>query len=134
MDEKLISLIARHLTYMKAVEKSSIDIYESAKSEQFQVMVKESKNRARLISIIQDIQNSIECSIEEDEQKVKESGLLDILLKWNSDVAIWVDKVNKIDQQIVDFLQDQKEKTIQEIAHIFKNKQAFNGYNLSKMK
>ncbi len=133
MKEQFIPLIARHLTYMKAVEKCSLDIFKFAMQEQFSQMVEESKNRARLINILQDLQNSIEEMLEDSESH-KSAEILDILLKWNNDVSLWVEKINKIDQQIIDFLQGQKEKTIQEIAHIFKNRQALKGYNLGTTK
>ncbi len=133
MKEQFIPLIARHLTYMKAVEKSSLDIFKSAMQGEFGIMVAESKNRARLINILQDLQTSIEDMLE-DTENCKGAETLDILLKWNNDVSLWVEKINKIDQQIIDFLQGQKEKTIQEIAHIFKNRQALKGYNLGNTK
>ncbi len=130
----LFENIQEHLSLLDLALASSQKIASAARTENLDGVINETENRERLVNIIGKIQQSIEDQINQLNAAELQSEDLMILKAWFQDLSLWSDKMILLDRETVDILAQQKENTTKEIAHIFKNKEMFKGYNHSSKK
>ncbi len=125
----LFENIQEHLSLLDLALASSQRIASAARTENLDGVISETENRERLVNIIGKIQHSIEDQINQlNAAELKQEDIL-ILKSWFQDLSLWSDKMIQYDRETVEVLAQQKENTTKEIAHIFKNKEMFKGYN-----
>jgi hypothetical protein len=92
------------------------------------------ENRDRLVSILETLQFKIEDRINNlSDEEIKNVDLLRIK-RWMEFQEDAVRKILSIDEQIVQLLESEKDESKAQLAHIFKNRLLFKGYNLSNTK
>lgn len=130
----LFENIQEHLSLLDLALASSQRIASAARTENLDGVISETENRERLVNIIGKIQHSIEDQINQlNAAELKQEDIL-ILKSWFQDLSLWSDKMIQYDRETVEVLAQQKENTTKEIAHIFKNKEMFKGYNHNSKK
>lgn len=130
----LFENIQEHLGLLDLALSSSQKISSLAQLEDLDGVVNETDNRERLVNIIGHVQQIIENQINQlNAAELKSEDIL-ILKAWFQDLSRWSEKMIEHDRETVEFLSQQKESTTKEIAHIFKNKEMFKGYNNSSKK
>lgn len=134
MLNELFENIQEHLSLLDHALSSSQKIQSFAKLEDLDGVVNETENRERLVNVIGQVQQVIENQINQLNAAELKSDDIMILKSWFQDLSIWSDKMIAHDKETVEFLGQQKENTTKEIAHIFKNKEMFKGYNNSSKK
>ena len=134
MFESIYTQIMQHLALMDKVVTTSMQLYCAARNEDIHRVKLESDNRERLINIIRSLQSKVEDVITSLDIADATPELLDVLKCWSWDVNIWIEKINLLDNETMEVLASQKEKTTQEIATIYKSKEQFKGYNLNNVK
>lgn len=133
MDE-LFENIQEHLGLLDVALHCSQKISSLAQLEDLDGVVNETDNRERLVNIIGQVQQVIENQINQlNAAEIKAEEIM-ILKAWFQDLSIWSEKMIALDKVTVELLSQQKEDTTKEIAHIFKNKEMFKGYNNSPKK
>ncbi len=130
----LFENIQEHLGLLDLALNSSQKISTFAKLEDVDAVVNETDNRERLVNVIGQVQHVIENQINQlNAAELKPEDIL-ILKAWFQDLSQWSDKMIEHDKITVELLGQQKDETTKEIAHIFKNKEMFKGYNNSQKK
>ncbi len=129
MIEKLFNDIQEHLSMLDLAVTSSERIRNCAKNNDLDGVVSETENRERLVNIVAKIQRSVEDQINLlDAGNISKDGIF-VLKSWFQDLSVWSERMLVCDRETVEYLSQQKEDTTKEIAHIFKNKESFKGYN-----
>lgn len=134
MINELFEKIQIHLSMLDLALLSSQKIAEFARVENLDNVILETDNRERLVNIIGTIQHSLEEKI--NLLNVSELNQEDvaILKSWFQDLSQWSLQMTELDKTTVELLGQQKENATKEIAHIFKNKEMFKGYNQATKK
>lgn len=130
----LFENIQKHLSLLDLALASSQKIQSFAKIENLDGVVDETENRERLVNVIGQVQQIIENQINQLNAAELNSEDIMILKSWFQDLSVWSDKMIVNDKETVELLGNQKENTTKEIAHLFKNKEMFKGYNNSPKK
>ena len=134
MLNELFENIQEHLGLLDLALTSSQKIQSFAKLEELNGVVSETENRERLVNIIGQVQHVIENQINQlNAAEVTGEDIL-ILNSWFQDLSLWSEKMIAYDKKTVDLLGQQKNDTTKEIAHLFKNKEMFKGYNATAKK
>lgn len=134
MIEKIEYLIIRHTDLMDMCSTCSSRMLEAAMAGNVELADQESLNRERLVNIISKVQTSIENEINKTHVTEGSNYLVSLVKAWSNDIEIWLQKVGKLDQEIVSALEEEKQKTTQEISSTFQNKEKIKGYNLNSVK
>ena len=134
MISDLFESIQDHLAMLDLALASSQKIVSFARTEELDNVSSETDNRERLVNVIGTIQQSIEDQINQLNAAALKSEDILILKSWFQDLSTWSEKMIELDKETVEILSQQKENTTKEIAHIFKNKEMFKGYNHSSKK
>jgi hypothetical protein len=121
--------IQGHLAMLELALISSKKIATFASLENLDAVVSETDNRERIVNIIGKLQSSIENQINQLNAAALQPDDIMILKSWFHDLSLWSDKMIEVDKETVEILSQQKENTTKEIAHLFKNKELFKGYN-----
>ena len=129
MIEVLFENIQRHLSMLDLALGSSNKIASFARTENLDGVVSETDNRERLVNILGKLQQSIEDQINQLNAAALQDSDIQILKAWFHDLSVFSEKMIALDRETVEILSQQKENTTKEIAHIFKNKEMFKGYN-----
>ena len=130
----LFENIQQHLSLLDLALHCSQKIASLAKLDNLDGVVSETENRERLVNVISIVQEKIENKINQlNAAELKQDDIL-ILKAWFQDLSTWSERMIELDKETVELLGQQKEETIKEIAHIFKNKEMFKGYNNSPKK
>lgn len=124
--------IQGHLAMLELALASSKKIAAFASLENLDAVVAETDNRERLVNIIGKLQSSIENQINQLNAAALQPDDIMILKSWFHDLSVWSDRMIEVDKETVEILSQQKENTTKEIAHLFKNKELFKGYNHTK--
>jgi len=134
MDKELLSYIEEHTYMLSEIIKISEKIHANAKSVDLDSLLFDVENRERLINILGYIQRKIEDTV--GELKAEEIGqeILDTLGQWRAKVSTKLQIIKELDEQIVEYLCQNKDKITKEIGVIFQLKQRFKGYNLNNVK
>lgn len=134
MINELFDSIQKHLSMLDLALASSQKIKAFAALENLDAVSSETDNRERLINILGSIQQSIEEQINQLNAAALTSDDIMILKCWFQDLNLFSESMIALDKETVEILAQQKEETTKEIAHIFKNKEMFKGYNHSNKK
>ena len=134
MIDALYENIQEHLSMLDLALISSKKITLFAKAENLNAVVEETENRERLVNIIGKIQKTVEDGVNQLNAATLSQDNIMVLKAWFQDLSSWSDKMIELDKETVEILGQQKENTTKEIAHIFKNKELFKGYNHSEKK
>jgi septal ring factor EnvC (AmiA/AmiB activator) len=132
MINELFEDIQKHLSMLDLALASSQKIAFYAAAENLDSVNAETENRERLVNVLGTIQQKIEEQINQLNAALLKVDDIMILKCWFQDLSMWSDKMIALDRETVEILSQQKENTTKEIAHIFKNKEMFKGYNHSK--
>lgn len=130
----LFENIQEHLSMLDLALASSKRITFYAKAENLDAVVEETENRERLVNIIGKIQKTVEDGINQLNAATLSQDDIMILKSWFQDLSTWSDRMIELDKETVEVLGQQKDNTTKEIAHLFKNKELFKGYNHSNKK
>lgn len=130
LEEKII----RHLSNLELVKMASEKLYYSCLESDIDRIEFFSKNRGRLVNFVQQQQEEIETIIAEKNKELSNPQSVEILKAWVEDISIKTNEIGLLDEKILDELGKEKDKTTQEIASTFKNKDKFKGYNLNKVR
>ncbi len=129
MLNEILGSIQTHLSMLDLALASSKKIAAYAQLENLDAVVSETDNRERLVNAIGTIQGSIEKQINQLNAALLQADDINILKSWFYDLSIWSEKMIEADRETVEILSQQKDNTTKEIAHLFKNKELFKGYN-----
>ena len=129
MFNDIFESIQTHLSMLDQALSSSKKISSYAQLENLDAVIAETDNRDRLISAIGTIQASIEKQINQVNAALLQADDINILKSWFYDLSVWSDKMIEADKETVEILSQQKDETTKEIAHLFKSKELFKGYN-----
>ena len=129
MLNEIFGSIQTHLSMLDQALSSSKKITSYAQIENLDAVIEETENRDRLISAIGTIQAAIEKQINQVNAALLQPEDINILKNWFYDLSVWSDKMLESDKETVEILSQQKDDTTKEIAHLFKNKELFKGYN-----
>jgi len=131
---KLFERIMQHMDLLTGLTDASRGLLAAAKNGRVDLIEEITDNRERLISIIKTFQSGIE----NDVKKLKAGDIsraeIEILKTWSQEVNQVVLLNDQIDQDALEALNTEKDKTTQEIASVFKNHQSIKGYNLTSVK
>lgn len=130
----LFEKIQNHLSMLDLALASSQNIASMARTEDLDGVVDETDNRERIVNVIGKLQQGIEEQINQLNAAEVNQDDIQILKAWFQDLSIWSDRMIDLDKETVEILSQQKENTTKEIAHIFKNKEMFKGYNHTSKK
>ncbi len=133
--EEIKKLINYHQQLTAAAVKTSEIILVAAKNGDLNTITAETKNRHRLFEVLNTLQTKIQiCGQSFEDREVFKKEVLPLLDLWAQDFYNWSEKINQIDQQIIEVLAQQKEQVSQSLAVLFGQKSKFQGYNLSSTK
>jgi hypothetical protein len=124
--------IQGHLAMLELALSSSKKITAFASLENLDAVIAETENRERVVNIVGKLQSTIENQINQLNAAALQPDDIMILKSWFHDLSVWSDKMIEVDKETVEILSQQKENTTKEIAHLFKNKELFKGYNHTK--
>lgn len=128
LNEIMVS-IQSHLAMLDLALTSSKKITAFASLENLDAVVSETENRERLMNIVANIQSSVEKQINQLNAALLQPDDIMLLKTWFHDLSVWSEKMIEVDRETVEILGQQKDNTTKEIAHLFKNKELFKGYN-----
>lgn len=128
LNEIMVS-IQSHLSMLDLALTSSKKITAFASLENLDAVVSETENRERLMNIVGKIQGTIENQINQLNAAALQPDDIMLLKSWFHDLSVWSEKMIEVDKETVEILSQQKDNTTKEIAHLFKNKELFKGYN-----
>jgi hypothetical protein len=131
---KIIKSIEQHTNILSEIVVSSGKLEDSIIKEEFERILEEAENRQRQINILEYFQEKIEHLIYQLNLEMIKSEQVDLLQSWKISFDNIVENVLKIDENIINKLENEKEEVAKRIAEIFKAKHAMKGYNLQNVK
>jgi len=131
---KLFERIMQHMDLLTGLTDASRGMLAAAKNGKVELIEQITDNRERLINIIRTFQSGIEADVKKLKAGDVTRAEIEVLKTWSQEVNQIVVLNDKIDQEVVQVLKEEKDKTTQEIASVFKNRQSVKGYNLSSVK
>lgn len=134
MINELFENIQRHLSMLDLAVASSQKITNYAAAENLESVNAETENRERLINLVGSLQQTIEEHINQLNAALLTSEDIMILKCWFQDLNQCSERMIALDRETVEILSQQKDNTTKEIAHLFKNRELFKGYNHSTKK
>jgi hypothetical protein len=134
MQNKLEYKIQRHLSLLDASIKSTERLLQASRDRNIDAAEFEAQNRERIIGAVEKLQEEIEAQINTLEISSVSPDLLEILKCWTQDLTQSFERTLILDQEITASLSDEKDKTTQEIATIYKARRSHQGYNLNNLK
>jgi hypothetical protein len=134
MTDAIFKLIQYHLQLLEAVDQLGQRILRAAREGDMNAVNKDADNRQRLLSVMEQIQSKSEEVLKFMTQQGDFSAVEDVIKFWAYDFNLWSEKINQIDQEIIQILSEQKDQTTQELATLFQSKEKFKGYNLNSTK
>jgi len=132
--EILFYLIQNHKDFMIQGILSTKRILDNTKNGALEDLARECENRQRLISIMEKIQRKIEQLIINNQAQLRDNQLKNGVLNWQKEYEAWIIDIDNLDQYILTLLTKEKDKTTQEIATVFKNRQSIQKYDLTNTK
>ena len=128
-------LIMRHLEFLNLLcEVSRLIIKYAAKQDVDRVSL-ESVNRDKIISILIGFHDQINQLFKNTaKENLKSLGLDEILKTWARESEEKIEYVQALDIQILELLNQEKQKTKEDIQNVYLNRRKLSGYNLSNVK
>lgn len=131
---EILKSIQIHLSMLDLAIASSDRIVQIAGLDDIDLLENEIENRERLMNGTLKIQTLIEEAVNKLSGEDVTADEVMIFKSWFNDLNLVTEKILEKDRQTVEILAQQKEDTTTEIAHLFKSKQSFKGYNHSLKK
>ena len=132
--ENLKKAIDRHLSLVNKAIHLTQSMVELAKKENFNSVTEKSENRNRLVNLIGHIQEKIERSIKVIPQEVYSVEIELNIQKWQGQFNKGIQHIVEMDQNILEYLNSNKDQIKQELSSNYKNKVTHKKYNLSTLK
>lgn len=130
----MYNMIDEHEMLLNRALEESNEIIRMLQVELSEKIFSKIDNRERLFSILESLQNKIENKINnltDDEIKNTDIHRIKRWMEFQEDI---IRKILSIDEKIVQLLEQEKDESKMQLAHIFKNRLLFKGYNLSNTK
>ena len=130
----MFNMIDEHEMLLNRALEESNEIIRMLQIELTEKIFNKIDNRDRLFSILESLQNKIENKINnltDDQIKNIDIHRVKRWMEFQEDI---VRKILSIDEKIVQILEQEKDESKMQLAHIFKNRLLFKGYNLSNTK
>jgi hypothetical protein len=134
MNDKLFMSIMRHVDLMDALTKESGLLLDACHNEDLNNVEMVTENRQRMTALLDEYQLKVENITREMPSEQLSEDIISILKTWFNDLNQWIEKYLELDGQILDLLDQYKNKTSHEIGAVFKSKNSHKGYNLSNVK
>ncbi len=106
---------------------------KAAEKENIQSVSELADNRQRLLDIISKVQVEIENVLEKEVGK-QGKYFIQKANSWISQTQIYIQDIAKLDEILLEHLNQVKENTIKEVSTVFKQKESIKGYNLQNVK
>ena len=135
MFDRASYLIMRHLEFLDLLcEVSRLIIKYAAKQDVDRVSL-ESVNRDKIINILIGFHDQINQLFKNTaKENLKNLGLDEILKTWARESEEKIAYVQALDIQILELLNQEKQKTKEDIQNVYLNRRKLSGYNLSNVK
>lgn len=130
----LTTKIEHHKKMMNSVLELSNLAFQSAQEGDSDKTYNIIENRQRAIGIISSTQADIERMLNLLTSDNVNNELINYIKEWSNDIGLWEQKVLKVDQTILEILENMKEETAKELSSIFTNRQMVSGYNHTSLK
>lgn len=98
------------------------------------LVTKMTESRERNVSALTSIQGSIERFFENKDVRELDHAMIEKLRAWDKNMRKKIEMINRIDQVIVQALEEHKKMTTESISDTFQSKEKFRGYNLNNVK
>ena len=131
---KIFETIMQHLDMLSGLTIASKSLLLATEKGDLNLVEQIVDNRDRLVNIIKTVQTAIEDEIQNlDSSKVTAEEVA-IIKSWGADVNQIILLNDQIDKKIHENLSVIKDQTSQEIASVYKNRKAVNGYDMTSVK
>lgn len=133
----LSNWIEEHLKMLTKLLEYTNNIYDRVLAQSDPKHIEfEVDNRERLITALAKIQSNIETILNKYiNQKIPlAQDQIDFIKRWRVQTEKVTHELGATDEKILNAVAEIKDKTTEEISHIFRNKESFKGYNLKDVK
>ena len=130
--DKIRKLIDLHEQLLVEALKLSQILLKQSEARNVEVVAVACEQREKLISLIEEVQDKIELKLRT--LKYINRPMKEDLDNWQKNLKLVLEEITYYDQHIVALLNNEKDKTMQEIAEIFSSKEKFRGYNLKDVR
>jgi hypothetical protein len=128
--KSIVELIDFHHNLTEQISQVSMALMVAAKNGNYTIIVSESKKRDHLLKMLYGQQERIENEINRLNSAYSlDDNLMTILNNWNLDVQNWTQKIDILDQQILNCLLDQKENSSVNVMGILSSDNMLDHYN-----
>lgn len=132
---ELGQLVEQHRKFLKSSDHLTDLMVKRARFNDFNEVDRLSRNRGRLLSILEGFKAKIEKKISTlGIEHLKTTESYTELINWAQELEKWSRRTLEKDAEITDLLTKLKSNTSQEISAVFKSKQQLKGYNLNSTK
>ena len=126
MEQKFYDLLMRHLSLMDKVKFQSIELYRQCFGENTQAISLGVENRQRMVAELNRLQSQIIRDFSSFADEISEY--------WRQDIEYFIRLITRIDQEMTDVLQFQKDRTVKELADLRQEKDNVKRFNLSSLR
>ena len=126
--------IQSHLGFLEAALTTAEKMLAAAIKNEVDTVSNDADNFERLLHIIEKTQKNIEQQIYLLDPKEVRMDQLEILRMWVQEVNLLTEKINRVDEQTLEQLNQLKDQTGAEIASVFANKEKIRGYAFNSVK
>ncbi|OFZ27163.1 MAG: hypothetical protein A2381_10940 [Bdellovibrionales bacterium RIFOXYB1_FULL_37_110] len=135
MFDRASYLIMRHLEFLNLLCEVSRLIIKYATKQDVDRVSLESANRDKIINILIGFHDQINQLFKNSaKENLKSLGLDEILKTWAFESEQKIAYIQELDVKILELLNQEKQKTKEDIQNVFLNRQKFGGYNLHNVK
>ena len=125
----------RHLEFLNLLCEVSRLIIKYATKHDVDRVSLESANRDKIISILIGFHDQINQLFKNTtKENIKNHGLDEILRTWALESEQKIEYIQALDTQILELLNQEKQKTKDDIQNVYLNRRKISGYNLSNVK
>tara|TARA_R110002072_G_scaffold288917_1_gene455522 strand:- start:204625 stop:205002 length:378 start_codon:yes stop_codon:yes gene_type:complete len=123
-----------HTDIFNAIEKSTRNLLDAIKSGNVDSIEQLTDNRDQVIKLSEEVYSRIESFINNLPQEELTKENIELIKAWSFDFSDQINLIQKLDQEIIDSLNNEKQEISKEIGEIYKLSQKFKGYNLNNLK
>ncbi len=127
----------QRMDYHQSLLNKSVSLTEkmikAAQKENIELVTELADNRQRLLDIINQAQADIEKKLEQN-IGTRESSFIRKANSWISNTQIFIQEIARLDEILLEELNQVKENTIKEVSKVYKQKKSIQGYNLNNVK
>jgi hypothetical protein len=128
-------LVEQHRKFLESSNKLTDLMLKRAQFSDFNEVDRLSRNRGRLISILNSLKQGIESLITKvGIEQIKKRADYQEIEDWVKELDAWSERTLEKDLEVSELLSAIKKDTSLEISKTFKSKQQFKGYNLNSTK